>query len=74
MCEIETMVNATGVIVKRTFDDLKVARLHFLKCNHSRKVGIVSVVCDTYEQYQYVVRGVLRNEIQKVQQSIRQNR
>ena len=57
MCEIELLVEQTGKIFIKRFDDLHQARVFLLKCKHSRRVGVLSVVCDTYTHYLYVCRG-----------------
>lgn len=57
MCEVELMNIANGKTWIKTFNDIREARVFVNKCNHSIRVSVLSVVCDTYTQYQYVMYG-----------------
>ena len=57
MCEVELFNRLTGEIFSKKFDDLREARVFVNKCRFSKRVLVLSVLCDTYTQYQYVVYG-----------------
>lgn len=57
MCEVELMNMANGQTWFKRFGDLREARVFVNKCRFSKRVMVLSVVCDTYTQYQYVMYG-----------------
>jgi hypothetical protein len=57
MCEVELMNRTNGQTWIKRFDDLREARVFVNKCRFSKRVMVLSVVCDTYPQYQYVCYG-----------------
>lgn len=57
MCEVELMNRTNGQTWLKEFDDLREARVFVNKCRFSKRIMVLSVVCDTYTQYQYVMYG-----------------
>lgn len=57
MCEVELMNRSNGQTWTNKYSDLKVARNFVNKCRFSKRVRVLSVFCDTYEQYEYVMYG-----------------
>lgn len=57
MCEVELMNLATGQTWIKTFNDLHEARVFVNKCRFSKRISVLSVVCYTYSQYEYVMYG-----------------
>jgi len=57
MCEVELMNRTNGQTWLKEFNDLREARVFVNKCRFSKRIMVLSVVCDTYTQYQYVMYG-----------------
>ena len=57
MCYVELMNKTNGQTWTREISDLKEARVFVNKCRFSKRVMVLSVLCDTYTQYQYVMYG-----------------
>lgn len=57
MCIVEIMNLSNGQTWFKEYKDLKEARVFVNKCRFSKRIKVLSVVCDTYTQYQYVMYG-----------------
>ena len=57
MCEVELKNLTNGEIFSKHFDDLREARVFVNKCRFSKRIMVLSILCDTYSQYQYVAYG-----------------